>query len=278
MVDLQKIVSSNRLKKMIDDVPVIDPEYNASSKLKDKTAIITGGGSGIGRSVAVLFAKEGCDLAIVYHESDQDALTTKQMVEECGRKCLLIKGEIADPLFCKGVIQEVQTSLGKLSILVNNAAIQFQQKQLQNITPAQLRYTFEVNIFSMYFLSAAALDIMEENACIINTTSITAFRGSPDLLDYSATKGAILAFTRSLSQNLLKRNIRVNAVAPGPIWTPLIFESFPQEKIDHFGEHTPMGRAGFPFEVAPAFCFLASADASYITGQVIHINGGEIVD
>lgn len=260
-----------------DKAPVVDPSHRPSGKLKGKVALVTGGDSGIGRSVCLLFAMEGADIAIVYHESDDDANEVKALVEAEGRRCTLLKGEIADEGFCGDAVKEVHRALGRLSILVNNAAVQFQQKQLEQITAPQLRYTFEVNIFSMYYLTAEALKLMDNDGCIINTTSVTAFRGSPDLLDYSGTKGAILAFTRALSRNLVKKGIRVNAVAPGPIWTPLIFESFPQEKVDRFGESTPMGRAGFPYEVAPAYLFLASADASYITGQVIHVNGGEIV-
>jgi NAD(P)-dependent dehydrogenase (short-subunit alcohol dehydrogenase family) len=264
-------------ENVYDKAPAVDPAYRGSGKLEGGVAIITGGDSGIGRSVAILYAMEGCDVAIVYHESDEDAREVKATVEKMGRRCELFKGEIADENFCKSVVEKVKQKLGKLSILVNNAAVQYQQKEIGAISSEQLRYTFEVNIFSFYYFTAAALEVMEENGCIINTTSVTAFRGSPDLMDYSGTKGAILAFTRALSQNQVKKGIRVNAVAPGPIWTPLVFESFPQEKLDKFGQNTPMGRAGFPYEVAPAFVFLASRDASYITGQVIHINGGEIV-
>jgi len=264
-------------ENLYDKAPVVEPSYRGSGKLDEKVAIITGGDSGIGRSVANMYAMEGCDVAIVYHESDQDAEEVKKEVEKLGRRCELYKGEIADEKFCREVVENVKEKFGKLSILVNNAAVQYQQEEIKDISAAQLRYTFEVNIFSIYYFTAAALEVMDEDGCIINTTSVTAFRGSPDLLDYSGTKGAILAFTRALSRNQVKKGIRVNAVAPGPVWTPLIFESFPQDRIDKFGENTPMGRAGFPYEVAPAFVFLASKDAAYITGQVIHINGGEIV-
>lgn len=265
-------------ENLYDNVPVVARNYKSSGKLETKVAIITGGDSGIGRSVAVLFAMEGCDLAIVYHESDRDANEVRKMVEDHGRTCLLFKGEIADEHFCRKVVLDTHRHFGKLSILVNNAAVQFQAKKLEDISASQLRYTFEVNIFSFYYFTAEALKVMDNDGCVINTTSVTAFRGSPDLMDYSGTKGAILSFTRALSQNVVKNGIRVNAVAPGPVWTPLVFESFDQEKLNKFGENTPMGRAGFPFEVAPAFVFLASADASYISGQVIHVNGGEIVD
>jgi NAD(P)-dependent dehydrogenase (short-subunit alcohol dehydrogenase family) len=264
-------------ENIYDAAPVVERSYKPSEKLKGKVAIITGGDSGIGRSVSVLFAMEGCDVAIVYHESDQDANEVRKMVEDHGRTCLLFKGEIADENFCRKVVDDTHRHFGKLSVLVNNAAVQFQTKELEDISASQLRYTFEVNIFSFYYFTAEALKLMDEDGCVINTTSVTAFRGSPDLMDYSGTKGAILAFTRALSQNVVKKGIRVNAVAPGPIWTPLVFESFDQEKLNKFGESTPMGRAGFPFEVAPAFVFLASKDASYISGQVIHVNGGEIV-
>jgi NAD(P)-dependent dehydrogenase (short-subunit alcohol dehydrogenase family) len=220
---------------------------------------------------------EGCDLAIVYHESDKDAGDVKKRVEELNHTCLLFKGEIADENFCRRVVVETYEHFGKLSILINNAAVQFQQKNLEDITAEQLRYSFEVNIFSFYYFTKEAIKVLDDDGTVINTTSVTAFRGSPELMDYSGTKGAILAFTRALSQNLVKKGIRVNAVAPGPIWTPLVFESFDQEKLNSFGDNTPMGRAGFPFEVAPAFVFLASRDASFISGQVIHVNGGEIV-
>ncbi|HLO81257.1 MAG TPA: SDR family oxidoreductase [Chitinophagaceae bacterium] len=279
---METVSSSARQKgktraSLYDKAPVTHPEYKASGKLEGKVAIITGGDSGIGRSVAVLYAMEGCDVAIVYHENDADAEDVKKRVEDLQRTCLLFKGEIADENFCRKVVVETYEHFGKLSILVNNAAVQYQQKKLEEISADQLRYTFEVNIFSFYFFTKEAIKILDDDGAVINTTSVTAFRGSPDLMDYSGTKGAILAFTRALSQNLVKKGIRVNAVAPGPIWTPLVFESFDQEKLNTFGENTPMGRAGFPFEVAPAFVFLASRDASYISGQVIHVNGGEIV-
>ena len=264
-------------ESVYDQAPVVDPMHEGSSKLEGKVALITGGDSGIGRSIAVLFAMEGADVAIIYHESDEDAQEVETLITEEGRKCLLIKGDVADENFCKKAVQQVYREMGKLSILVNNAAVQFQQKTLEEIPSSQMRYTFEVNIFSMYYLTQEALKHIDNDGCIINTSSVTAFRGSPELMDYSGTKGAILSFTRALSRNIVKKGIRVNAVAPGPIWTPLIFESFTQEKIDSFGETTPMGRAGFPYEVAPAYLFLASRDSAFITGQVIHVNGGEIV-
>lgn len=246
----------------------------ASHRLPGKTALITGGDSGIGRAIAVAFAKEGADVAISYLDEHEDAKETKQLVEKEGRKCLLIDGDIGDEAFCRQVISQVIEEFGKLDVLVNNAAEQHVQESLKDITAEQLEKTFRTNVFSMFHLTKAALDHLKPGASIINTTSITAFRGEPSLIDYSSTKGAILAFTRALSGSLAKEGIRVNGVAPGPIWTPLIPASFPAEEVEGFGSGTPLGRPGQPDELAPGYVYLASDDSSYVTGQVLHINGG----
>lgn len=246
----------------------------ASQRLPGKAALITGGDSGIGRAIAVAFAKEGADVAISYLDEHEDATETKQLVEKEGRKCLLIDGDIGDEAFCKQVISQVIEEFGKLDVLVNNAAEQHVQESLKDITAEQLEKTFRTNVFSMFHLTKAALDHVKPGASIINTTSITAFRGEPSLIDYSSTKGAILAFTRALSGSLAKEGIRVNGVAPGPIWTPLIPASFPAEEVEGFGSGTPLGRPGQPDELAPGYVYLASDDSSYVTGQVLHINGG----
>jgi NAD(P)-dependent dehydrogenase (short-subunit alcohol dehydrogenase family) len=226
----------------------------------------------------VLYAKEGADVAIVYLNEDQDAEKTKKLVEQEGRRCLLLRGDIADSAFCKDAVERTVRELGGLDILVNNAAVQYPQKSIEDISDEQLRHTFEVNIFAQFYLTKAAVKHMGEGGCIINTTSITAYQGSPHLVDYASTKGAIVAFTRSLSGMLVDRGIRVNAVAPGPIWTPLIPASFDAERVSEHGADTPMERMGQPDEVAPAYVFLASSDASYFTGQVLHPNGGTIVN
>ena len=253
-------------------------DYKAAGKLKDKVAIITGGDSGIGRSVAVLFAREGADVAILYLDQHQDAEETRRVVEEQGRKCLTYAGDVADRDVCAKVIEETLSTFGKLDILVNNAAEQHPQPGLEDISEEQWEKTFRTNIFGMFQMTKAALPHLGEGASIINTTSVTAYKGSPHLLDYSATKGAITAFTRSLSMNLAERGIRVNGVAPGPIWTPLIPSTFDADEVAEFGSNTPMKRPGQPDEVAPAFVYLASADSSYVSGQVLHVNGGSVVN
>jgi NAD(P)-dependent dehydrogenase (short-subunit alcohol dehydrogenase family) len=255
-----------------------DPSYKGSGKLKNKVALITGGDSGIGRAVAIAFAKEGADVCIVYLSEHRDAKDTKKMVEEHGSKCILIPGDIGDEGFCKDAVKQTAKELKRLDILVNNAAVQFPKDSIEEISAKQLEKTFRVNIFSMFFLTKAALKYMKKGSTIINTTSVTAYRGSAGLLDYSATKGAIVSFTRSLSASLLKKGIRVNGVAPGPIWTPLIASTFDAKKVSEFGSDAPMEREGQPEEVAPSYVFLASDDSSYITGQVLHPNGGEIVN
>ena len=253
-------------------------EYKGSDKLKDKVALITGGDSGIGRSTAVLFAREGADVAIVYLAEDNDAQETKRLVENEGRRCVTIRGDVGEESFCRQAVDRTLEQLGKLDILVNNAAEQHPKASLEEITAEQLEKTFRTNIFAYFFMAKAALPHLKEGSSIINTTSVTAYKGSPQLLDYSSTKGAIVAFTRSLSQSLAEKNIRVNGVAPGPIWTPLIPSTFPEEKVEKFGGDVPLARAGQPEEVAPCYVFLASDDASYMTGQVLHPNGGSVVN
>ncbi|MCE5200329.1 MAG: SDR family oxidoreductase [Armatimonadota bacterium] len=255
-----------------------DEGYRGSGKLKNKVAIITGGDSGIGRAVAVAFARESADVAIVYLNEHQDAQETKRLVEEVGRRCITISGDVGDEQFCAEAVKTTVGQLGKLDILVNNAAEQHPQEKFEDITPSQLQQTFRTNIFGMFYMARAALEHFGEGAVIINTTSVTAYRGSAHLVDYASTKGAIVGFTRSLSLNLTQRGIRVNAVAPGPIWTPLIPSTFTEDQVKQFGADTPMGRPGQPEEVAPCYIFLASDDSSYMSGQVLHPNGGEIVN
>ncbi|RNF38556.1 SDR family oxidoreductase [Planococcus salinus] len=245
-----------------------------AQRLPEKTALITGGDSGIGRAVAVAFAKEGADVAISYLDEHEDAEETKRYIEQEGRRCLLVAGDIGEESHCRDIIRQVIDEFGKLDVLVNNAAEQHMQTSLTDITAEQMERTFRTNVFSMFHLTKAALEHMKTGSSIINTTSITAFRGEPTLIDYSATKGAILAFTRSLSGSLAEQGIRVNAVAPGPIWTPLIPASFPADQVESFGASTPLGRPGQPDELAPGYVYLASDDSSYVTGQVLHINGG----
>jgi NAD(P)-dependent dehydrogenase (short-subunit alcohol dehydrogenase family) len=253
-------------------------EYKGSDKLLDKVALITGADSGIGRSVAILFAREGADVAIVYLNEHEDAEETRRLVENEGRRCILLAGDIGDEAFCRECVEKTVQEFGHLDILVNNSAEQHPQPSLENITAEQLERTFRTNIFAQFFLAKAALPHLKPGSAIINTTSVTAYQGSPQLLDYASTKGAIVAFTRSLSQALAEKDIRVNGVAPGPIWTPLIPSTFPPEKVEKFGSDVPLKRAGQPEEVAPCFVFLASDDSSYMTGQILHPNGGEVVN
>jgi NAD(P)-dependent dehydrogenase (short-subunit alcohol dehydrogenase family) len=254
---------------------IIRENYVGSGKLLGKVAIITGGDSGIGRSVAVHFAREGANIAIVYLKENKDALETKALIEKEGQECLLISGDLKDEKFCNSAVKKCYSHFKKLHIVVNNAATQFPQNELEKITASQLHKTFETNIYPYFYITKAALPLLKEGAVIINTSSVTAYRGSEHLADYASTKGAIVSFTRSLSTMVAKRKIRVNGVAPGPIWTPLIVASF--DNLANFGKDNPMERAGQPSEVAPAYVFLACDDSSYITGQFIHINGGELV-
>ena len=252
-----------------------DARQRGSGKLRDRVALVTGGDSGIGRAVGIAFAKEGADVAVVYLDEDADADEAKRRIERHGRRCLLLRGDVGDPEFCKDAVTRTVETLGRLDVLVNNAGEQHPQESIEDITPEQLERTFRTNIFAMFYLVAAALPHLKTRSAIINTTSVTAYRGSPTLLDYAATKGAIVAFTRSLAKKLVEKGIRVNGVAPGPIWTPLIPSTFDAKHVASFGSQTPMKRPGQPSEVAPSFLFLACEDSSYITGSVLHPNGGE---
>lgn len=262
---------------LMDPRPVFD-KPKIQKKLEGKTAIITGGDSGIGRAVSVLFAKEGANVVIVYLNEHQDAEETKQYVEKEGVKCLLIAGDIGDEAFCNDVVGQASQVFPSIDILVNNAAEQHVQPSIEKITSHQLIRTFQTNIFSMFYLTKAVLPHLKKGSSIINTASITAYKGNKTLIDYSATKGAIVTFTRSLSQSLVQQGIRVNAVAPGPIWTPLIPASFAAKDVEVFGSDVPMERPGQPVEVAPSYLYLASDDSTYVTGQTIHVNGGTIVN
>jgi NAD(P)-dependent dehydrogenase (short-subunit alcohol dehydrogenase family) len=255
------------------------PQHQGSDKLVGKVALITGGDSGIGRAVAVLFAREGADVAIGHlAEEDTDANETVKLVEAEGRRCLTLSGDVGDEAFCQDAVARTVRELGRLDVLVNNAAEQHTTESISEISAEQLERTFRTNIFAMFFLTKAALPHLGEGSAIVNTTSVTAYQGNPTLLDYSSTKGAIVAFTRSLSQQLIGDGIRVNAVAPGPIWTPLIPATMPEEKVASFGKDVPIGRPGQPEEVAPCYLFLASDDSSYMAGQVLHPNGGNVIN
>jgi len=253
-------------------------DYKGSGRLASKVAIVTGGDSGIGRAVAIAFAKEGADVAVVYLNEHGDANDTKKEIEQCGRKCLLIDGDVGDNNFCAEVVEKTISAFGHIEILVNNAAEQHVRESILDIDHSQLEKTFRTNIFSMFFMVKAVLPHLKKGARIINTASVTAYKGSAHLLDYSATKGAIIAFTRSLSSQLIEKEINVNAVAPGPIWTPLIPSTFPPDEVADFGKKVPMKRPGQPDEVAPCYVFLASQDSSYMSGQVLHPNGGTVVN
>jgi NAD(P)-dependent dehydrogenase (short-subunit alcohol dehydrogenase family) len=267
------------IESEMDPLPEFEgSEYRPAEKLRDLTALITGGDSGIGRAVAIAFAKEGANVAIVYLNEHEDAKATKARIEELGRRCLLLAGDVGDPEFCADAVSVTVEDFGKLDILVNNAAEQHPQESLLDITPEQLERTFRTNIFAYFYMAREALKHLRPGGAIINTSSVTAYRGSSHLVDYAATKAAIVGFTRSLALALADKGIRVNGVAPGPIWTPLIPATFEAEEVATFGSDVPMGRAGQPEEVAPSFVFLASSDASYMTGQMLHPNGGEVIN
>ncbi|QCJ42873.1 SDR family oxidoreductase [Bacillus sp. S3] len=268
------------IQKDMTPVPeTMNPKYKGSDKLKGKNAIITGGDSGIGRAVSIAFAKEGANVVIMYLSENHDAEETKQLVEEQGVRCLLLSGDIGDETFCQEAVQQTVDELGGLDLLVNNAGEQHPQESIVDISTDQLEKTFRTNIFSMFHLTKAALPHLKAGSAIINTTSITAYKGHPTLVDYSATKGAITSFTRSLAIQLAEKGIRVNGVAPGPIWTPLIPSTFTEEEVSKFGQDTLIKRPGQPEELAPAYVYLASnIDSSFVTGQILHVNGGTIVN
>lgn len=275
----QRQVPPGQQKKMKPLPKVLNNSPKTLGKLEGKVAIITGGDSGIGQAVAASFAKEGADIIVVYLREHSDAKETQRLVEKNGKECLLIPGDVGDEKFCKTVVKKAISKFGKIDILINNAAEQHPQESIEDITEKQLEKTFRTNIFSYFFMTKATLKyLLKTKGSIINTSSVTAYRGSEKLLDYSSTKGAIIAFTRSLSLSLIKKGVRVNGVAPGPIWTPLIPSTFPPNKVKTFGSDVPMKRAGEPVEVAPCYVFLASSDSSYITGQFLHPNGGEIIN
>lgn len=264
--------------KMHPEPEYVRKDYCASGKLKNKVALITGGDSGIGRAIAVAYAMEGANLAIQYLNEHEDAEKTKLLIEEAGGECLLIPGDLRDMHFCESIVDKTIKKFGKLNIVVNNAAEHFSSEDFADLEASQIIDTFQVNVFPLFYVVKAALPYLKKGSSIINTASVTAYRGSDHLVDYSATKGAVVTFTRSLSKQLIKKGIYVNAVAPGPIWTPLVVSTFTTKEIKKFGTDTPMGRAGQPSEVSPCYVFLASDDSSYMSGQVLHPNGGEIVN
>lgn len=271
----QHQASQPGLEYLMEPKPVFDnPDYFGTGKLKNKAALVTGGDSGIGRAVALAFAKEGADISIVYYNEHEDANLTRAYIEAQGRKCLLLPGDVRSETFCKQAVADTVSGLGRLDVLVNNAGVQFPQSSLAHITEEQLELTFSVNVFAMFYVTKAALPHLANGSAIINTASINAYTGNELLIDYSGTKGAVVSFTRSMARSLVSQGIRVNGVAPGPIWTPLQPASWPAEYIPTFGSDTPMKRAGQPVELAPTYVYLASADSSYVTGQILHVDGG----
>ncbi|WP_379970150.1 SDR family oxidoreductase [Ectobacillus sp. sgz5001026] len=267
------------LESLMNPKPVFDNSlYKGSGKLQGKCALITGGDSGIGKAVAIAFAKEGANISIAYFDEHEDAKMTKQLVESYGVKCVLVAGDLSEEEHCIETVKSTAEKLGNLHVIVNNLAVQYPQNSLLDITASQLERTFRINLFSYFYITKAALPYLKKGDCIINTASITAYEGNESLLDYASSKGAIVSFTRSLSKSLVKVGIRVNGIAPGPIWTPLIPSSFDAEKVSEFGGDVPMGRPGQPWEVAGAYVYLASQDATYVTGQMLHVNGGVVVN
>ncbi|WP_010233702.1 SDR family oxidoreductase [Clostridium arbusti] len=278
-IPAQKQNQQPGLETLMNPRPIYDnPEYKGSGKLKNKIAIITGGDSGIGKAVSIAYAKEGAKIAIIYLNEHEDAKETKKIIEEKGSSCLLISGDIGDDQFCKEAVDKIMKEYGKIDILVNNAGEQHPQNSIEDITNEQLERTFKTNIFGMFYMTKAVMPYLKNGDSIINTASITAYKGNETLIDYASSKGAIVSFTRSLSLSLESRNIRVNDIAPGPIWTPLIPSSYSDYKVSQFGLDTPLGRAGQPVELAPAYVFLASNDSSYVSGQTIHVNGGNVLN
>ncbi|KMK76911.1 SDR family oxidoreductase [Alkalihalobacillus pseudalcaliphilus] len=267
------------IEKQMEPKPIYDnPSYKGSGKLTNKVALITGGDSGIGRAAALAFAKEGASVFIVYLDEHHDANETKQAIEKIGGQCEILSGDVGNETFCKQAVEDAVNRFGKLDILVNNAAEQHYQTKIEQISSEQLHRTFQTNFFAYFYFIQAAMPHLKKGSSIINTASITAYKGNPVLMDYASTKGAIVSLTRSLSESIVSTGIRVNAVAPGPIWTPLIPASFPENDVAKFGTDTPMGRPGQPAELAPAYVYLASEDSSYMSGQVLHINGGTIIN
>lgn len=264
------------LETLMIPKPVFDnPDYIGTGKLKNKVALVTGGDSGIGRAAALAFAKEGADLCIIYYNEHEDAQITKSYVEAQGRKCLLCAGDVRVENFCRNVVADCVSNLGSLDVLVNNAGVQFPQAGIENISMEQMELTFQINFFGIFLMTKIALPYLKSGSSIINTSSITAYVGNEQLIDYSSTKGAIVSFTRAMAHSLVSKGIRVNAVAPGPIWTPLQPSSWPADYIETFGSDTPMKRAGQPVELAPTYVYLASDDSSFVTGQVLHVDGGQ---